>query len=158
MNGLQTNAPAEGGPHPTGVFEDLRRVQDAHGFVSEREIELIAGRRGVHVRDVHTVASFYPHFRLKPPVPVDVRVCDDMTCHLYQSHNLRVALENRYATQPKVVRVRDISCVGRCDSWPNPVYRILDASIQKCYHFKKASRGERVTNARNIATPPMSVA
>ena len=118
MNGLQTNAPAEGGPHPTGVFEDLRRVQDAHGFVSEREIELIAGRRGVHVRDVHTVASFYPHFRLKPPVPVDVRVCDDMTCHLYQSHNLRVGLENRYATQPKVVRVRDISCVGRCDHAP----------------------------------------
>ena len=72
----------------------------------------------LHVCDVHTVASFYPHFRLKPPVPVDVRVCDDMTCHLNQSYNLRVALEGKYAHLPDVVRVRDISCVGRCDAAP----------------------------------------
>ena len=103
---------------PTGVFEDLRHVQDAHGYVSAKEIELIAERRGVHVRDVHTVASFYPHFRLKAPVPVDVRVCDDMTCHLHKAHNLKAALEAKYAHLPNVVRVRDISCVGRCDHAP----------------------------------------
>jgi NADH:ubiquinone oxidoreductase subunit F (NADH-binding)/NADH:ubiquinone oxidoreductase subunit E len=102
----------------SGIFEDLRRVQDNHGYVPAHEIELIATRRGVHVRDVHTVASFYPHFHLKPPVPVDVRVCDDMTCHLYKSKNLRVALEQKYAGVPDVVRVRDISCVGRCDHAP----------------------------------------
>ena len=85
------------GPGPTGVFEDLRHVQDQHGFVSAREIELIAERRGVHVRDVHTVASFYPHFRLKQPVPVDVRVCDDMTCHLHGSHGMKAELERKYA-------------------------------------------------------------
>lgn len=118
MNVLQTNSRAGSSPHPTGVFEDLRRVQETNGFVSGREIELIAGRRGVPVCDVHAVASFYPHFRLKPPVPVDVRVCDDMTCHLNQSYNLRVALEGKYASLPDVVRVRDISCVGRCDHAP----------------------------------------
>jgi NADH:ubiquinone oxidoreductase subunit F (NADH-binding) len=104
--------------HPTGVFEDLRHVQDLHGFVSAKEIETIAARRNVHVRDVHTVASFYPHFRLKPPVPVDVRVCDDMTCHLHQAHGLKAMLENKYAHLPNVVRIRDISCVGRCDHAP----------------------------------------
>jgi formate dehydrogenase len=103
---------------PTGVFEDLRHVQDAHGYVSAKEIELIAERRGVHVRDVHTVASFYPHFRLKAPVPVDVRVCDDMTCHLHKAHQLKASLEAKYAHLPNVVRVRDISCVGRCDHAP----------------------------------------
>jgi NADH:ubiquinone oxidoreductase subunit F (NADH-binding)/NADH:ubiquinone oxidoreductase subunit E len=118
MNVLQPQATAENADQPSGVFEDLRRVQDTHGYVSEREIELIASRRGVHVRDVHTVASFYPHFRLKPPVPVDVRVCDDMTCHLFDSHGLKSALERRYSHLPKVVRVRDISCVGRCDHAP----------------------------------------
>jgi NADH:ubiquinone oxidoreductase subunit F (NADH-binding)/NADH:ubiquinone oxidoreductase subunit E len=103
---------------PTGVFEDLRHVQDKHGYVPAREIELIAERRGVHVRDVHTVASFYPHFRLKAPVPVDVRVCDDMTCHLHKAHQLKASLEAKYAHLPNVVRVRDISCVGRCDHAP----------------------------------------
>ena len=104
--------------HPAGVFEDLRHVQDAHGYVSTREIELIASRRGVHVRDVHTVASFYPHFRLTQPVAVDVRVCDDMTCHLNGARQLKTALERKYAHLPEVVRVRDISCVGRCDHAP----------------------------------------
>jgi NADH:ubiquinone oxidoreductase subunit F (NADH-binding)/NADH:ubiquinone oxidoreductase subunit E len=102
----------------SGIFEDLRRVQDNHGYVPAHEIELIATRRGVHVRDVHTVASFYPHFHLKPPVPVDVRVCDDMTCHLYKAKNLRLSLEQKYADLSDVVRVRDISCVGRCDHAP----------------------------------------
>src|ERR1700684_579862 len=118
MDTPQLHTITSAGPGPTGVFEDLHHVQDQHGFVSAREIELIAERRGVHVRDVHTVASFYPHFRLKPPVPVDVRVCDDMTCHLHQSYNLRIALEGKYANLPEVVRVRDISCVGRCDLAP----------------------------------------
>jgi NADH:ubiquinone oxidoreductase subunit F (NADH-binding)/NADH:ubiquinone oxidoreductase subunit E len=102
----------------SGIFEDLRHVQDSHGYVPAREIEIIAQRRGVPVRDVHTVASFYPHFHLKPPVPVDVRVCDDMTCHLHRAQNLRLALEQKYADVPDVVRVRDISCVGRCDHAP----------------------------------------
>jgi NADH:ubiquinone oxidoreductase subunit F (NADH-binding)/NADH:ubiquinone oxidoreductase subunit E len=118
MNVLETPSPAGAGPHPTGVFEDLHHVQDTQGFVSQYEIEVIAARRGVHVKDVHTVASFYPHFRLKPPVPVDVRVCDDMTCHLYDAHKLRTTLEGKYASLPNMVRVRDISCLGRCDHAP----------------------------------------
>jgi len=118
MNTPQLHSIATAGPAPTGVFEDLHHVQNMNGYVSAREIELIAERRGVHVRDVHTVASFYPHFRLKPPVPVDVRVCDDMTCHLHKSHRLKAALESKYADIPNVVRVRDISCVGRCDHAP----------------------------------------
>jgi formate dehydrogenase beta subunit len=101
-----------------GVFEDLRMVQDEHGYVPAREIEKIAKRRGVNTRDVHTVASFYPHFHMKPPVPVDVRVCDDMTCHLHGARSLLTSLKNQYAAHPEVVRVRDISCVGRCDHAP----------------------------------------
>ena len=129
MDTPQLHTITSAGPGPTGVFEDLHHVQDQHGFVSAREIELIAERRGVHVRDVHTVASFYPHFRLKPPVPVDVRVCDDMTCHLYGSHGMKAELERKYAHLPAVVRVRDISCVGRCDH--APVVTINDRYYQE---------------------------
>ena len=117
----------EPGRHKLGVFEDLRHVQDKLGFVPAREIEKIAVRRGVHIKDVHTVASFYPHFRLKAPVPVDVRVCDDMTCHLRGARQLRHSLEKQYAGVAEVVRVRDISCVGRCDHAPV-------VSINEVYH------------------------
>lgn len=100
-----------------GVSEDLRLVQDRCGYIPEKEIEMIAARRGVHIRDVHTVASFFPHFRLKPPVPLDVRVCDDMTCHLRGGHQLRYAMEKHFEGRKEVL-VRDISCVGRCDHAP----------------------------------------
>jgi NADH:ubiquinone oxidoreductase subunit F (NADH-binding)/NADH:ubiquinone oxidoreductase subunit E len=115
------------GRNKLGVFEDLRHVQDKVGFVPSREIERIATRRGVAIKDVHSVASFYPHFRLKRPVRVDVRVCDDMSCHLFGARQLREALEHQYASASEVVRVRDISCVGRCDHAPV-------VSINEHYH------------------------
>jgi NADH:ubiquinone oxidoreductase subunit F (NADH-binding)/NADH:ubiquinone oxidoreductase subunit E len=108
----------EPGRNKLGVFEDLRHVQDSIGFVPAKEIERIAVRRGVAIKDVHTVASFYPHFRLKPPIRVDVRVCDDMSCHLNGSRALKKALATHYSTATDIVQVRDISCVGRCDHAP----------------------------------------
>jgi NADH:ubiquinone oxidoreductase subunit F (NADH-binding)/(2Fe-2S) ferredoxin len=131
-------------PALAGVFEDLRHVQDRHGFVSAAEITLIAKRRGVYVRDVHTVASFYPHFHLKPPIPVDVRVCDDMTCHLRQSNALRATLTRKYAHLPEMVRVRDISCVGRCDHAP------VMAVNERFYEDLNAEEAARVID-REIA-------
>jgi NADH:ubiquinone oxidoreductase subunit F (NADH-binding)/NADH:ubiquinone oxidoreductase subunit E len=117
----------EPGRNKLGVFEDLRHVQERIGYVPAKEIERIALRRSVAIRDVHTVASFYPHFRLKPPVPVDVRVCDDMTCHLHGARQLLQSLEHEYASTRDVVQVRDISCVGRCDHAPV-------VSINERYH------------------------
>ncbi len=117
----------EPGRNKLGVFEDLRHVQESVGFVPAREIEKIAVRRGVAIKDVHTVASFYPHFRLKPPIRVDVRVCDDMSCHLNGGRQLRLALEHQYASATDLVQVRDISCVGRCDHAPV-------VSINEHYH------------------------
>ncbi|HEY5328478.1 MAG TPA: NADH-ubiquinone oxidoreductase-F iron-sulfur binding region domain-containing protein [Acidobacteriaceae bacterium] len=108
----------EPGRNKLGVFEDLRHVQESVGFVPTNEIARIATRRGVAIKDVHSVASYYPHFRLKPPVRVDVRVCDDMSCHLNGARQLRHALEHQYAGASDIVQVRDISCVGRCDHAP----------------------------------------
>ncbi len=96
------------------IVEDLRNAQEQKGFISPAEFEVIARRRGLHVKDVHTVASFFPHFRLKPLARADVRVCDDMTCHLHGARQLRESLELRFAGQSDVL-IRDVSCVGRCD-------------------------------------------
>lgn len=102
------------GRETAGVVEDLRLLQEEHGYIPLRELEVIARRRNVHLRDIHTIASFYPHFRLKPLAKADVRVCDDMTCHLWGAQQLREQLEHRFAGQEGVL-VRDVSCIGRCD-------------------------------------------
>jgi formate dehydrogenase beta subunit len=102
------------GRETAAVVEDLRQLQEEHGYIPQPQMEEIARRRHVHIRDVHTVATYYPHFRLRPLAQADVRVCDDMTCHLHGSRQLLHDLERRFAGQPEVL-VRDISCIGRCD-------------------------------------------
>jgi NADH:ubiquinone oxidoreductase subunit F (NADH-binding)/NADH:ubiquinone oxidoreductase subunit E len=102
------------GRETAGVVEDLRLLQEEHGYIPQSEFDVIAKRRQLHVKDVHTVASFFPHFRLKALAKVDVRVCDDMTCHLHGARQLREGLERRFAGTEGVL-VRDISCIGRCD-------------------------------------------
>jgi NADH:ubiquinone oxidoreductase subunit F (NADH-binding)/NADH:ubiquinone oxidoreductase subunit E len=129
-----------------GIFEDLRLVQDDLGYVPPQEIDAIAKRRGVHVRDVHTVASFYPHFHLKPPVAVDVRVCNDMTCHLHGASGLLSGLQRQYAARSDVVLVRDISCVGRCDHAPI-------VSINGRYHEEQSLDSSKRLVEREIIDP-----
>jgi NADH:ubiquinone oxidoreductase subunit F (NADH-binding)/NADH:ubiquinone oxidoreductase subunit E len=102
------------GRETADIVEDLRNAQEQKGYIPPAEFEVIAQRRGLHVKDVHTVASFFPHFRLKPLARADVRVCDDMSCHLHGARQLREALELRFAGQADVL-IRDVSCVGRCD-------------------------------------------
>jgi NADH:ubiquinone oxidoreductase subunit F (NADH-binding)/NADH:ubiquinone oxidoreductase subunit E len=136
----------EPGRNKLGVFEDLRHVQEQIGFVPAKEIERIATRRGVGVKDVHTVASFYPHFRLKPPIRVDVRVCNDMSCHLNGALQLRQSLVQQYATATDLVQVRDISCVGRCDHAPV-------VSINEHYHEHCSFRDVVTMVDKEILTP-----
>jgi formate dehydrogenase beta subunit len=147
----------EPGRNKLGVFEDLRHVQENIGFVPAKEIERIAIRRGVAIKDVHTVASFYPHFRLKPPIRVDVRVCDDMSCHLNGARQLRHALEHQYASAADVVQVRDISCVGRCDHAPvvsiNEHYHDSADFKQVVAHVDKEILAPRI---ENLSAPPRS--
>ena len=45
-------------------------------------MEQVARDLGVKLYQVHTVASFYPHFRMSPPPKVTVRICRDMACHM----------------------------------------------------------------------------
>jgi NADH:ubiquinone oxidoreductase subunit F (NADH-binding)/NADH:ubiquinone oxidoreductase subunit E len=102
-----------------GVFEDLKAVQRQYGYISKDQMEAIAQAHSLHVRDVHTVASFYPHFHLKPPARVDLRVCADMSCHVRGACDLRADLERRLkGFGEKQVSIRDVSCLGRCDKAP----------------------------------------
>ena len=102
-----------------GIFEDLKAIQREFGYLPADKLQAIADARGMHVREVHTVASFYPHFHLHPPARVDVRVCTDMSCHLRGASVLKQQLEDRLrASKTSDCSIREISCLGRCDGAP----------------------------------------
>jgi formate dehydrogenase beta subunit len=101
------------------IFDDLRAIQLRYGFLPKPELESLSQRSRTPLYQIHSVASFYPHFHLTPPPRADVRVCADMSCHLNGAGELRAALEHRFgASSANDVLIRDVSCLGRCDHAP----------------------------------------
>jgi formate dehydrogenase beta subunit len=101
------------------IFDDLRAIQHRHGFLPKPELEALSQRTSTPLYQIHSVASFYPHFHLAPPAKVDLRVCADMSCHLNGAAELRLDLTHRFASSgPSEVLIRDVSCLGRCDHAP----------------------------------------
>jgi len=101
------------------IFDDLRAIQLRHGFLPKAELEALSSRTQTPLYQIHSVASFYPHFHLAPPARAEVRVCADMSCHLNGACELRAELERRFVnTRQGEVEIRDVSCLGRCDHSP----------------------------------------
>ena len=106
------NRPATHSP----VFDHLRAIQRTHGYLPEKELRALADRLDLPLYRLQSVASFYPHFFLKPPARAEVRVCGDMVCHRYGGNQLRESLARRFQGQD--VNVQHVSCLGRCDLAP----------------------------------------
>jgi formate dehydrogenase beta subunit len=101
------------------IFDDLRAIQLRHGFLPKAELESLSSRTQTPLYQIHSVASFYPHFHLAPPALAEVRVCADMSCHLNGACELRAEIEGRFTnTRRNEVEIRDVSCLGRCDHAP----------------------------------------
>ena len=101
------------------IFDDLRTIQLRHGFLPKAELESLSHRTQTPLYQIHSVASFYPHFRLAPPPKAEIRVCADMSCHLNGASELRAELVSCFLNaRPDEVQIRDVSCLGRCDHAP----------------------------------------
>ncbi len=116
-----------------GVYEELKDLQRKLGYLPAEELERIAKQRNLYLRDVHAIASYYPHFRLQPPAKLEVRVCDDMTCHLRGARALQQDLQQKFkAVSKDDLMIGNVSCLGRCDHAPV-------ISINDCYYDEFSS-------------------
>jgi formate dehydrogenase beta subunit len=102
-----------------GIYDDLRAIQAKFGYLPHDELKAVAGRRHLELRDVHSVATFYPHFHTSAPKRAVVKFCDDMTCHLRGSAALRPQVENQFSVKEREeIEFKSVSCLGRCDAAP----------------------------------------
>jgi NADH:ubiquinone oxidoreductase subunit F (NADH-binding)/NADH:ubiquinone oxidoreductase subunit E len=98
------------------IFDDLRAIQQQYGYLPGEQLEALSKRTQTPLYRIHGVADFYPHFHLKPPPKVHLRVCTDMTCHLLGADSLRTGLKHRFqAMQESDVTIGEVSCLGQCD-------------------------------------------
>ncbi len=101
------------------IVQELHKLQHDHGYLPADELRALAERISVPLYRLHEVASYFPHYNLKPPAPVEVRVCRDMACHLHNSVGCRKSLEALAAEIGGAqVNVGGASCLGRCDTPP----------------------------------------
>ncbi len=141
------------------IFDELRAIQRTHGYLPEPELRLLADRVNLPLHRLQSVASFYPHFFLKPPARAEVRVCGDMACHRHGGNALREHLAARFQGQD--VNVQHVSCLGRCDVAPalavndhifervtaNDAVSLVDAALAGASREQLAAR--RVPPARS---------
>ena len=101
------------------MFDQLRAIQQQFGYLPADQLQQLASQINVPVSQIHTVASFYPHFHLTPPPRAEVKVCADMSCHLRGGLDLKATLEQAFrGDSAEDVSIRDVSCLGRCDKAP----------------------------------------
>jgi formate dehydrogenase beta subunit len=100
------------------VIARLHEIQERLGYIPPRELAELARELGKPLHEVHGVASFYPHFRLKPPPRATLHVCGDVACHMKGAPRFRERLEGLAAATGGQVEVRHCSCLGQCDGAP----------------------------------------
>src|SRR5580704_10459816 len=101
------------------IFDDLRAIQSQYGYLPGEQLEAMSKRTNIPLYRIHGVADFYPHFHLKPPPKVNLRVCADMSCHLRGADALGIGLKQRFqGISASDVFIGVCSCLGQCDGAP----------------------------------------
>ncbi len=110
------------------IVQNLRRLQDRHGYLKKDELRRLAELLQVPAHRVWEVASCFPQFRLpgangepnEPPL-LTVQICRDFTCHLRGAAQLIESLKQFGEAQgyaKEDFAVEPVSCLGRCDCAP----------------------------------------
>jgi NADH:ubiquinone oxidoreductase subunit F (NADH-binding)/NADH:ubiquinone oxidoreductase subunit E len=101
------------------IIAALKAIQHEHGYVPVAALQELSARTNTPLYQLHGVISSFPHFRTAAPPPVEVLVCDDMSCHRRGSSELLAAVQQQVAREgPAGTVVRTVSCLGRCDRAP----------------------------------------
>ena len=138
----------------TRIAKMLQEVQHRHGFVSDSDIQRIAGQVGEPVRVIQDVVSFFPHYSRKAPPGCRVAICRDMSCRLRGS--ARIASELReLAVQvgQENLLIHEASCLGRCDRAPAMIVEGTDHG-QSLYVDRKIQDYRGIVQAVLDGNPP----
>ena len=101
----------------SGIIHALNELMAERGFLAEDDLRALAERLGEPLHRLQGVASFYPHFRRTPPPRASVALCRDVACRLAGGRGFCARAREALAGRDDV-EVREVSCLGRCDSAP----------------------------------------
>ena len=103
-------------PGPS-LIPDLHAIQQEHGWLPREELERLSRERSRPLYEIEGLITFYPHFHTQPPAAVDLACCHDLSCWLHGAEERIADLRERYGDDADV-HLREVSCIGRCDTAP----------------------------------------
>jgi len=115
-----------GGPR-AAMLESLRMIQQAHGWVSDAQLEEAAAILGVTTAEMEDVATFYSLIFRQPVGERVILMCDGASCYLNGGEDVRDAVMARLGigfgqtTPDGKYTLINIACVGGCDRAPAAV-------------------------------------
>jgi len=99
------------------IIKELKAIQSRYGFLPQEELHQLGARLKVPLYEIYGVASFYPHFRLKPRTSHELKICTDISCHLQGASKLRDHMEGIIRRSNFTgISVQETSCLGQCDA------------------------------------------
>jgi len=128
----------------------LNEIQHEHGWLPRAElVELSrAWRRPLY--EIEGLISFYPHFRTKPPCPVSVGMCHDLSCWLAGADMTIAEVRARYGADTEV-EIEEVSCLGRCEQGPAVAVNEVPANVGRLEELVESARAGTLAP---LVTPP----
>lgn len=114
---------AHGGVHGS-LTDILLGVQEAFDHLPKGAVERVAGRLGLPVSQVYSVACFYKAFSLQPRAPRTVRVCTGTACYARGADALLAEIERQLhvtpgrRTEDGTIGLEAVNCPGNCPAGP----------------------------------------
>ena len=102
----------------------LQDIQEAYGYLPEDVLSQVSEFVNMPFASVYGVATFYNQFRLAPLGKYVIRVCRGTACHVKNSANVLIALENELGvpadctTRDKLFTLETVACIGACSIAP----------------------------------------
>ena len=100
----------------------MMALQEHHGAVTDEMLRKLSTELRVPLYRLEGLRSFYPVFRTTPGPAMQVKVCQDICCHMQSGPGFagrvrRAVGKDAAGPQPRV-EIQAVSCIGRCDSAP----------------------------------------
>jgi NADH-quinone oxidoreductase subunit E len=106
------------------LIAKLHAIQEREGYLPAREIAKLANEVGMSPAQVMGVATFYNHFRLRPPGKHTIKVCDGTACHVKGARRLLDKLQTELGVKPGestedgMFTLQVVACLGACSMAP----------------------------------------
>jgi NADH:ubiquinone oxidoreductase subunit E len=102
----------------------LQEIQEEYNYLPREALEQVSERLEIPLSEVYHIATFYPHFTLRPRGEFCVRVCMGTACHVNGAPRILEACERELgikagqSTGDGAFSLEATGCLGACAQAP----------------------------------------